>query len=155
MKKEFESDPWWSDHTLKVYEFTQKIIQGENIDQNTSELIRVAAILHDIGSTQAFIKHGSKKGKFQELEGPAVVQRILQYQNVTVEIIERVSYIVGHHHTMSAIDGLDFQVIWEADALVNIADELTFLEDKERLGKHIEKNFSTFTGKKLAEEMYL
>ena len=33
----------------------------------------------------------------------------------TEEQIERVKYLVGHHHTYDNIDGLDYQILIEAD----------------------------------------
>ena len=35
-------------------------------------------------------------------------------------MIRRVEYLVGHHHTYKDIDGLDYQILVEADFLVNI-----------------------------------
>lgn len=31
------------------------------------------------------------------------------------DIIERVCYLVGHHHTYNSIDGMDYQILVEAD----------------------------------------
>lgn len=41
------------------------------------------------------------------------------------EFVDRVSYIVSHHHTITGIDGIDYQIMIEADYLVN-ADESNF-----------------------------
>ena len=30
--------------------------------------------------------------------------------------VERICFIIGHHHTYKAIDGLDFQILVEADS---------------------------------------
>ena len=34
--------------------------------------------------------------------------------------IDRICFIIGNHHTPSKIDGLDFQIQWEADLLENL-----------------------------------
>ena len=39
------------------------------------------------------------------------------------DVIERVSYLVGHHHTYTDIDGMDYQILVEADFLVNILED--------------------------------
>ena len=39
------------------------------------------------------------------------------------KIIRRVSYLVGHHHTYDQIDGLDYQILVEADFLVNLYED--------------------------------
>mgnify|MGYP000340972515 FL=1 len=33
---------------------------------------------------------------------------------------ERVAYLIGHHHTYDKIEGMDYQILVEADFLVNI-----------------------------------
>ena len=72
----------------------------------------------------------------------------------TEQVIERVAYIVGGHHTASKNDGLDFQVIWESDLLVNIEEDgLAAMKDK--LPALIEKNFRTATGRNIAQSTYL
>ena len=38
------------------------------------------------------------------------------------EEIDRVSYLVGHHHTFSNIDGIDYQILIEADYIANAAE---------------------------------
>ena len=66
--------------------------------------------------------------------------------------IERICYLVGHHHTYTDIDGIDYQILVEADFLVN------FYEDN--LGKNIiettlQKIFQTESGKMLCRLCYL
>ena len=36
-----------------------------------------------------------------------------------VELISRVSFLVGHHHTYTNVKGIDYQILLEADFLVN------------------------------------
>ena len=53
-------------------------------------------------------------------------------------MIERVKYLIAHHHTYDAIDGIDYQILVEADFLVNIledglAKEAALHEDTEKL----------------------
>ena len=38
-------------------------------------------------------------------------------------LIDRVCFLVGHHHTYTEIDGIDFQILVEADFLVNAREE--------------------------------
>ena len=37
--------------------------------------------------------------------------------------IKRISYLVGHHHTYTGIDGIDYQILVEADFLVNLYED--------------------------------
>ena len=72
---------------------------------------------------------------------------------MTKNVIERVSYLVGHHHTYSNIDGIDYQILVEADFLVNIdEDEMT----KETAKKNVrEKIFKTKSGTQMLDNLFL
>ena len=63
----------------------------------------------------------------------------------------RLSYIVSNHHTITGIDGIDYQIMIEADYLVN-ADESNFSGNNVR--NMLEKVFKTETGKFLLQSMY-
>ena len=36
--------------------------------------------------------------------------------------VKRVSFVVGHHHTYDGVDGLDWQILLEADYIVNASE---------------------------------
>ena len=58
---------------------------------------------------------------------------------------------VSHHHTLDQIDGIDYQIIIEADYLVN-ADESHF--SGHNIKNMYDKIFKTETGKFLLRSMY-
>lgn len=116
MKLVFKDIPYGIDHTSRVLHNAEIITEGEAISGATRETISLAAILHDIGAIEAQKKHGSMEGHFQEIEGPSIAQSILERAGVLHATISRVCYIVGNHHTPSKIDGIDFQVLWEAES---------------------------------------
>ena len=65
--------------------------------------------------------------------------------------IDRVCYLVGHHHTYTDIDGMDYQILVEADFLVNFyEDEVT----PEGIQSALEKIFRTESGKTLCRISY-
>ena len=58
---------------------------------------------------------------------------------------------IAHHHTYNNIDGIDYQILVEADFLVNMCeDELS----EEALQNAYQNIFRTETGKKICREMY-
>ncbi len=67
------------------------------------------------------------------------------------KLIERVSYIVGHHHTYSDIDGLDYQILVEADFLVNL-----FENETKEVGiiSAYQRIFKTESGKEICKTMF-
>ncbi len=135
-----KGDPKRIQHFIKVHSFAMEIIYAENIDCKTAEIIETAAILHDIGIHKCEQKYGSCSGKYQEIEGA---------EN---SLIERVCYLIAHHHTYVNIDSIDWQVLVEADFLVNIYEDNI---NTAAVKSIIEKFFKTQTGKKLAAILYL
>lgn len=149
MKALFKDLSYGVDHTLRVLENVETILSGENYPEEEREIVTLMAILHDIGAVEALRKHGSLAGYYQELEGPAMVRGILAEIAYDPEKTERIAYVVGHHHTPGKIDGLDFQILWEADLLESLAS-LDLQNDPQELGAFIKKNFKTSTGRTLA-----
>jgi CRISPR/Cas system-associated endonuclease Cas3-HD len=147
----FQTDVKRINHAFKVLDFAEIISYDQSLDQKTREIIIYTAILHDIGIKKAEKKYNSSIGKYQEIEGPSIAREMLSDLNISEEIIDRACYIIGNHHSYSKIDGVDFQIIVEADMLVNIFEDNM---SKKRI-ENIKKNlFKTEAGKKLISTMY-
>ena len=106
-------------HFLKVYAYADTIGRLEGLPDDMQETLAAAAILHDIGIHAAEEKYGSSSGKYQELEGPAPARHILSSLGYDEGRIDRICYLIAHHHTYDGIDGMDYQILLEADFLVN------------------------------------
>ena len=138
-------------HFTKVHSFAKLIGEMEQLDQETLTLIEVTALVHDIGIKAAEAQFGSSNGKLQEQLGPEIAKGFLKELGYNEEKIQRVCYVVGHHHTYNDIQGVDYQILVEADFLVNFyEDELS----KEAVKKAYNNIFKTASGKKLCEVMY-
>lgn len=138
-------------HFMKVYGYAKTISECENIDKDTKEILEVAALLHDIACPLCREKYGNTNGKYQEEEGKILTAEFLKDTGYSEEFINRVVYLVGHHHTLTNIEGMDYQILIEADYLVN-ADESSY--SKENIKNMLEKVFKTSTGSKLLKSMY-
>lgn len=77
-------------------------------------------MLQDIGIKKAEELYGSSDGKYQEELGPDIAKEILVDMKLEQSALDRICYLIGHHHTYSGIDGMDYQILVEADFLVNI-----------------------------------
>ena len=148
----FGNDVRRINHSLKVYSLAQAIGKSENLSDEKQLILETAAILHDIGIKQAEKKHGSSSGGYQEVEGPPVASEILQKLGADQDMIDRVCYIIGNHHTYNKVDDIDFQILVEADFLVNIYEDE--IEKYAILGIK-DKYFKTQSGRKLIDSMYL
>lgn len=139
-------------HFAKVHSFAKLIAKEEKLDEKTLFITEAAAYVHDIGIRPAEEKYGYQNGKLQELEGPPEAERLLKELDFPTEVIDRVSYLVGHHHSYNKIDGLDYQILVEADFLVNMYEDG---EKEEQVRRVLEKIFKTPTGCKILREMFL
>jgi len=82
-----------------------------------------AAYLLDIGIHEAEKKYGNPSGPHQEMEGPTMAKEILERLGVQKEMINEICDIIGHHHNPREEETLNFQILYEADWLVNLEEE--------------------------------
>lgn len=140
-------------HFFKVHEFAALIGHLEYLDPPTQFLLEAAAIVHDIGIHISERKYGSSAGTYQEKEGPAEARHMLEELGGYSESeIARICYLVGHHHTYSSIVGSDYQILVEADFLVNIYEDNLSPVAIENVQSNI---FKTATGTRLLNLIYL
>ena len=66
------------------------------------------------------------------------------------DISERVQYLIAHHHTYNNINEIDYQILVEADFLVNIMEDGL---SKEAALKAYRNIFKTVCGKTICREM--
>ena len=153
----FENDIRRISHLLKVYGFAKAIGEKEQLDLFTMECLETAAVLHDIGIKISEEKYQSSAGKYQELEGPPVAAVILKKLEFPAPVTERVAYLIGHHHTYDKIEGMDYQILVEADFLVNINEDGldSSKQGLDSIRKIKENIFKTKTGTKILESIYL
>ena len=139
-------------HFIKVYEFAHLIGRLEGLDKKTQKILDIAAIMHDIGIRPGEEKYGRCDGKIQEQEGPDYARKMLEkFPEVTQEEIDRVCYLIGHHHTYSDVDGIDYRILLEADFLVNAYEDALSTESIVNFRKNV---FRTKTGTELLNKMY-
>lgn len=138
-------------HFVKVHAFARRIAQGEGADAETLFITEAAAYVHDIGIKPAERKYGSCSGKLQEQEGPAPARAMLEDLGFQPHVIDRVCYLVGHHHTYSNIDGLDYQALVEADFLVNMYEDGV---SQSAVQSALRSIFRTETGTRLCKTMF-
>ena len=139
-------------HFCKVHSYAKLIGETENINKDTLFVLEAAALTHDIGIHICEEKYGACNGKLQEKEGPPIAEKLLTDMGFGNEITDRVIYLIAHHHTYNDIDGIDYQILVEADFLVNMhEDELS----REAIETAYHKIFRTEAGKKICKEMFL
>lgn len=145
-------DPKRIQHTTKVHAYASLIGLEEGLDDETQFIVESAAMVHDIGIRASEKKYGYQNGKLQEQEGPAVARELLtSLGGYTDTQIERICWLIAHHHTYHASDDIDYQILIEADFLVNLFEDN---ESKEAIRKVRNNIFKTSSGLKMIDEMY-
>lgn len=147
-----EGDAQLIQHFAKVHSFAKLIGACEGLDEETMFLLETEALLHDIGIIPARKEFGKGSGKYQEKVSDPLVRQMLGGLGFDTDIIDRAAFVVSHHHTYNTIDGIDYQILVEADFLVNL-----FEEDEPRTAVEAARDliFKTETGRKLLEQMFL
>lgn len=144
-------DPKRIQHFIKVHSFARLIGIGESLDAHTQKIVEAAALVHDIGIRPAEQKYGRCDGKLQEQEGPAPAREMLEHLGFSKNEIERICFLVAHHHTYHCVDGLDYRILLEADFLVNLYEDNL---SKEAVCAALRNIFRTQTGTELCRQIF-
>ncbi|OUP80558.1 phosphohydrolase [Lachnoclostridium sp. An169] len=139
-------------HFLKVYAYAQTIGRLEGLDEKTSDTLEIAAIVHDIACPLCREKYGNTNGKHQEEESEELLKIFLSEFALPKEMEERIIYLVTHHHTYTNVEGMDYQILLEADYLVN-ADESEYSD--EAIRNFRERVFKTQSSLHMLDSIYL
>lgn len=147
----YRGDPFRIQHFCKVHNYCRLIGMSEGMDEEKLFVLETAALTHDIGIHYCEEHYGNCGGKLQEKEGPAIAKELLERLGFEEKVSKRVQYLIAHHHTYHDIDGMDYQILVEADFLVNLFEENN---SKDGISSTFEKIFKTKTGKKICGEMF-
>lgn len=138
-------------HFMKAYAYAKTIAECEKVTPKEQAVVEIAAIIHDIACPLCREKYGNTNGRLQEREGVVLAGEFLKESGLPDEITERVIFLVGHHHTLQNVDGIDYQILLEADYLVN-ADESGY--DRSNIQNTMDCIFKTLTGRELLRSIY-
>lgn len=138
-------------HFLKVYAYAQTIGRLEGLDEKTQDTLEMAAIVHDIACPLCREKYGNTSGNHQEVESEPLLRIFLSEFALPREVEERIIYLVTHHHTYTNVEGMDYQILLEADYLVN-ADESQY--SREAICRFRDQVFKTKSGLHMLQSVY-
>lgn len=144
-------DPKRIQHFMKVYSFASLIADCEGLDDKTRFTLETAAIVHDIGIKISEEKYGSCNGKRQEEEGPDIARPLLAKLGYDPQVVDRICWLIAHHHTYDHIEEIDYQILVEADFLVNFYEDNISRQKIENVCQNI---FRTSTGISLCRTMF-
>ena len=138
-------------HFMCVWTYAKTIGELEGLDRKTQETLEIAAIAHDIACPLCREKYRNTNGKRQEEEGGPLVRSFLADAGLSAEQVDRVAYLVSHHHTYTDIDGIDYQILIEADYIVNASESGYSPENRKNF---LEEHMKTESGKRLLRSTF-
>ncbi len=109
-------------HFLKVHAYAARIGRGEGLDPETQLLLEAEAVAHDIACPLCREKYGDTHGDHQMAESAELLSSFLAGTGLTPEERARVTWVVSRHHDYAHVDGPDYQMLLEADFLVNAGE---------------------------------
>ncbi len=122
------SDPYTSGHSMRVSAYAEAIAKQLGLPQSKIDLLKSAALLHDIGKIGIDKNILNKKGKLEKEE----FETIKSHPEIGAAIIADLSYlsnisdIIRHHHERNDgkgyPDGLDHDKIPLETSILTIAD---------------------------------
>ncbi len=144
-------DPRRIQHFVKVHALARHIGRMEGLAGEALETLEAAALVHDIGIRPAEERFGRSTPRLQEELGPPAAEAMLTGLGFPEEMVRRVCFLVGHHHTYHSIQGEDYRILVEADFLVNLYEDGAGREEAEAV---LEQLFRTGTGSTLCRAMF-
>ena len=129
MIKYFGTDRRRINHFMKVYTIAVTIAQQEGLPLSELEILKTAALMHDIGIKISEQKYGSSSGKYQELEGPAEAEKLLDRLGAEESLKDRVCWLIGHHHTYNMIG----HIYASSKSLQNTEKQLEYVQQSLRI----------------------
>lgn len=138
-------------HFIKVHAFAAMIGELEGLDGETQDILEIAAIVHDIACPLCREKYGNANGNYQEAESEALLLEFLAEFELPEHVRKRVIYLVTHHHTYTNVDGVDYQILLEADFLVNAGESEEYAKGVEKFRSQV---FKTEAGTRLLDGIY-
>lgn len=138
-------------HFLRVWAYAKTIGELEGLEKRTQFILETASLVHDIACPLCRRLYGNTNAKAQETEGMALAATFLQDAGLTQAELNRVVYLVGHHHTLTDIRGTDYQILIEADFLANAAENSL---PQEEIESFCRRYFRTPSGIRLLHTLF-
>ena len=140
-------------HTQSVANYTRLIADADNRDPHQTDLLELAAWLHDIGCPASRRIYGNSRPENQQHEGRLIVNEWLKDINwLTSDEKIWLANVVGTHHQFQSAVEYRFEPLFEADLIVNMTEGYYKAEKAEHL---YEKLMVTTYGKELYKQLFL
>lgn len=138
-------------HCIKVHAFASLIGKLEKLSDDEQFTLELAAVCHDIACPLCRIKYGDTAGHHQEIESEALLRDFLEEFSLPEKTEERVIFLVTHHHTYTNVEGRDYQILLEADYIVNAGESEKWAKQADKFRTNV---FKTSSGIRLLDSVF-
>ncbi|MCQ2191886.1 MAG: HD domain-containing protein [Paludibacteraceae bacterium] len=140
-------------HTLDVTDYTVRLAKLMGLDQRQTDLLTIAALLHDVGCPKARELYGKALPPYQEKFGREIAEAWLtDYAELSADERTWLANVVGYHHHPRQATEMGFRPLFEADTIVNMYEGYY----KQGQEQHVyDTLLETDEGKSLFAEMFL
>ena len=146
----FKNDRMKIDHSLKVTEFAEKILESE---QGNPRVVIGAALLHITGNNDAEKKYEDMHSAFHTNEVSFIARQILEDLDWEGEIIEQICTLLQNHLGMNTGVTINDKILHDAEWLTRLQDAHDTIHKDEQEEK-IARVFLTDTGRKIAQQIF-
>ena len=94
---------------------------------------------------------GPLVGTIKKRRENSAAEKMLKELGFAPKDRQRICWLVGHHHTYRDIKGMDYQILVEADFLVNLYEDQAGPQAVRAAGERI---FRTAAGRRILERMF-
>ena len=144
---------------MRIVVFVKQVPASQEVtmDPGTGTLVRDGAAArinpYDLPAIEAALRlRETLGGEVTAVTmGPPAAEAMLTGLGFPEEMVRRVCFLVGHHHTYHSIQGEDYRILVEADFLVNLYEDGAGREEAEAV---LEQIFRTGTGTALCRAMF-
>jgi len=144
-------DPRRIHHMVKMLSFANMIADAEGLGGKELTCLQAAAILFDCGYKQSQQIYQDMSGKHLEELSPMIARAMLAKHGLDPQIIDHICELLETSHTYRDVEGLDHQILIEADFLVDFFDDNCA---EIAIRKALKNVFRTETGKTLCRTIY-
>ena len=138
-------------HMVKMLSFANMIADAEGLKGKDLTCLQAAAILFDCGYKTSQEIHQDMTTKHLEELSPRIARAMLAKQGLDPQLIDHICELLETSHTYRDVEGLDHQILIEADFLVDFFDDNCA---EIAIRKALKNIFRTETGKALCRSIY-
>ena len=143
--------PHDDEHFMKVWGYAHAIGMSEGLPERVQLSLEYAAVVHDIACPSLRKETGRCDARLQAERGGAMAVEFFRGSGLPPDLVERIVFLVSHHHTYEGVSGMDWRILIEADCIANAVEQGLALPEAALM---YERHFRTRTGRAVMRAVF-